>query len=491
MAHDGPLRAATYRPTWSDRRPSRGEPEARLDPPEAEPTRPAEQPAHRSDVLQIAAASSLVLAMLGFVAGGVLWRSDMFAGLIVAPVLMLLTVPLARSAGRAFPRFDAASIVMLGLGAKLVGVQIRYYVIEGVYRGVGDSTGYDQWGQRLAPQFLDLDFTVELGRSVLGTGFLRYLTGLVYVVVGSHQFSGFLVFGFFSFLGVYLMFRAFGMAVPDADLRRYALLAFLWPSMIFWPSSVGKDSWMLLCIGVSCYGIARILTLRPGGFLIAGVGLAGVVAVRPHVAILLGAAIVPAYFLRRSNRTSPLAPAAKAIGLVVLLVGFAVVAAQAERFFGFEDLDSGSVEEVLVETQGRTSQGGSAYTPVVVRNPLQYPWAVVTVLVRPFPTEADNGQMLFTSLEGFVLLLLIGLSIPRLGSIRQLATRHSYVVFLAVYVAMFCFAFAAMGNFGILARQRVQMLPFLFALLSLPYAVRAVSSRGREPAPRYRTINER
>lgn len=491
MAHDGPLRAATFRPSWSDR--SADEPHPRPSSPAPPGAAPGDagRESGGGDLLQILAAASLLVAMLGFVAGGVLWRADMFVGLIVAPILVAVTLPLARAADRAFPGVDAASIVMLGLGAKLVGVQVRYYVIEGVYRGVGDSTGYDTWGRRLAPQFLDFDFTVDLGRSVLGTGFLRYLSGLVYVIVGSHQFAAFLVFGFFAFMGVYLLYRAFGLAVPGADMRRFGLLAFLWPSMLFWPSSVGKDSWVLLCIGVASYGIARILTVRPGAFLITGLGLAGVVAVRPHVAILLGAAVVPAYFLRRGGRTSPLAPAAKVIGLAVLLVGFSVVAAQAERFFGFEDLDSGSVEEVLVETQGRTSQGGSAYTPVVVRNPIQYPWAVVTVLVRPFPTEADNGQMLFTSLEGFVLLLLIGLSIPRLASIRQLATRHSYVVFVLMYVAMFCFAFAAMGNFGILARQRVQMLPFLFALLSLPYAAKAVTSRRRDEPPRFRTINDR
>ncbi|MEO1064391.1 MAG: hypothetical protein AAFZ07_23475 [Actinomycetota bacterium] len=515
MAHDGPLRATTHRPSWRDQpatgrptsseqpattrptwreqaaaaRPTPGRPAPEQVDEQPPPTAPPAAPGTTNDTLTLLAGAVLVAAVLGFVAGGVLWRSEMFAGLIVAPVLILLTLPLAKAARAAVPSFDAGALIMLALGAKLIGVQARYYVIEGVYNGVGDSTGYDGWGRRLAPQFLDLDFTVEIGRPLLGTGFLRYLSGLVYAVVGSHQFAAFLVFGFFAFLGLYLIFRALCLAVPEADHQRYGLLLFLWPSLIFWPASVGKESWMLLCIGIVAYGVARLLVVRPGAFLLIGLGMGGIVLVRPHIAILLGGAIVPAYFLRRGRGAISLGPVTKVIGLLVLVAGFSLVAAQAERFFGFEDLTASSVGDALDRTESQTTTGGSAYEPVVVRNPLQYPWAVVTVLIRPFPTEASNGQMLFTSLEGFALILLIGLSLVRVGSIRSLMRERPYLVFALFYVAMFCFAFAAMGNFGILARQRVQVLPFLFVLLVLPSASKR--QRAREPVPRYRTINDR
>ncbi|MEM9606447.1 MAG: hypothetical protein AAGA99_03425 [Actinomycetota bacterium] len=468
MEPRGPLRAATYRPQWDSSPADTGRPDS------VQPTPPVAGPVpERGDGLVLAAAAVLMLAVLGFIAGGVFWRSDMLAGLVVTPVLVLLTLPLARAAGQACPRFDAGSLVMLGLGAKLLGVQARYYTIEGVYNGLGDSTSYDTWGRELAQQFIELDFTAELQRSLLGTGFLRYLSGLVYVVVGSHQFAAFCVFGFFAFFGVYLMFRAVVLALPEANHLRYGLLVFLWPSLLFWPASVGKESWMLMCLGIAVYGAARVFMIRPGGFLILGLGLGGMVLVRPHVAILVGAAIVPAYLLRRGGGLGPIGPAAKFIGLGVLMVGFALIAAQAERFFGFDELSADTFNETLEQTQAQTTQGGSAYDPVVVRSPIDYPWAVVTVLVRPFPTEADNGQMLFTSLESFVLLTLLVLSIPRLGSIPRLASRRTFIIFAVVYVAMFCFAFAAMGNFGILARQRVQMLPVLFSLLVLPLASRS------------------
>ncbi len=41
-------------------------------------------------------------------------------------------------------------------------------------------------------------------------------------------------------------------------------------------------------------------------------------------------------------------------------------------------------------------------------------------------------------------------------------------MFALVYTSAFIVAFASFANFGILARQRVLMLPFFLVLLSLP-----------------------
>ena len=54
-----------------------------------------------------------------------------------------------------------------------------------------------------------------------------------------------------AFAGCWLFYRAFQIAVPDGDHYRYAKLIFLWPSLLYWPSSIGKDSWMLLTIAIA------------------------------------------------------------------------------------------------------------------------------------------------------------------------------------------------------------------------------------------------
>ena len=46
--------------------------------------------------------------------------------------------------------------------------------------------------------------------------------------------------------------------------------------------------------------------------------------------------------------------------------------------------------------------------------------------------------------------------------------RRPYVAFALVYTFAFIYAFSSLGNFGILARQRSQLLPVLFVVLCIP-----------------------
>ena len=86
------------------------------------------------------------------------------------------------------------------------------------------------------------------------------------------------------------------------------------------------------------------------------------------------------------------------------------------------------------------------------------------VLIRPFPWEAHNAQALVTSVEG----LSCSSHWPgaAAASLRRLPRRlkASYVLFCVLYSVAFVYAFSTFGNFGILARERVQVLPFVLAL---------------------------
>jgi len=59
-------------------------------------------------------------------------------------------------------------------------------------------------------------------------------------------------------------------------------------------------------------------------------------------------------------------------------------------------------------------------------------------------------------------------SLRRLASIPREMLRTPYVAFCVVYCSLFIFAFSSIGNFGNIARQRVQLFPFLLVLLCLP-----------------------
>ncbi|MGI8875994.1 MAG: hypothetical protein ACR2KP_17060 [Egibacteraceae bacterium] len=394
---------------------------------------------------------------------------DVSGALLVGPILVALTYPLARSVARAEADAGMVRIIFAALVLKLLASIVRYAVAFDVYDGVADAGLYIDYGTRVAEQFRTGDFTVDNGLAFIGVGFVASLTGAVLALVGPTELGGFLVFAWLGFWGLYFFYRAFCVGCADGDRRRYALLVFFLPSLLFWPSSIGKEAWMMLTLGLASYGAAKVLARHAGGFPLLALGLAGTVLVRPHMSALVCAGLVVAYAIKRgADRADPLAPVTRLLGIVVLVAVSAVVFGQVARFLGVEGEGVDGVGNALTETASRTNQGGSSYDAQPVRSPLQLPRAAVSVLFRPFPFEAHNLQSLVASFEGVALLALFVTSWPRLRSGAGRLRESPYVTFAAVYALLFVVAFSTFGNFGILARQRVQLYPLALVFLALP-----------------------
>ena len=88
-----------------------------------------------------------------------------------------------------------------------------------------------------------------------------------------------------------------------------------------------------------------------------------------------------------------------------------------------------------------------------------------------------------TSIEAMGLLVLAILSWKRLKSIPKRIRPEPYVTLACSYILMFFFAFGTIGNFGILARERSQMMPYVFVLLSLTAVATSTREKRAAPAP--------
>jgi hypothetical protein len=237
--------------------------------------------------------------------------------------------------------------------------------------------------------------------------------------------------------------------------------------MLYWPSSIGKESWLMLFVGMTALGAAKFFRQQRGALALLAAGAFGTALIRPHIAVLLFAALLVAQLFRPATRqvTGVLN---KSAGLLVMAAAAWVLATQSAELLGTDDISWQGVTQSLEMAGGRTTQGGSEFSPVPVESPFGFPAAAVTVLFRPFPWEASNVQLLVQSLEGLFLLGLTVASWPRLRRLPSIMRRSPYVVFAVVYVISFIVAFSGFANFGILARQRVLMLPFFLVLLALP-----------------------
>lgn len=408
---------------------------------------------------------------------------DIWAALVIAPALFTVTVPLVRRGLRSDPDPRMAKLVMVAFVAKMFGACARYALTFEVYEGRADAEGYHGSGARLAGAFWDGRLAEQMrfdAPELTGTPFINMVTGFFYAFTGPTKLGGFLIFAWLSFIGLFCFYKAAAVGFPEANLRRYAVLLFFMPTMLYWPSSLGKEAWICFTLGVATYGVALILRHQPLGYPVAGLGLLGIAMPRPHITVLCFGSLMLAYMFRRKAWSdSTMGPVGKVVGVVVLLGvgGFAV--GQAASFFELDEVSSTSVTSVLDRANRQSGQGGSEYTPTPVTSPLDLPQATMAVLFRPYPWEAGSAQALVSSLEGTVLLVLVVASASRLARLPAFLFRVPYVAYCIAFTTMFVIAFSSIANFGIMTRQRSQVLPIFLVLLALP----ATRNEMADPAP--------
>jgi hypothetical protein len=226
---------------------------------------------------------------------------------------------------------------------------------------------------------------------------------------------------------------------------------------------------MLLTLGIVAYGAARMFTHQRFGFPIAALGLWATAMVRPHVTLIVFLGLAVGYILRPAPKSQAnAAPLRKIVGIAILIVAGALVVGRTQSFFGVDNLDTTTTDEVISGVEEQTSEGtGSVFETTRPTNPLEYPNAFVSVLFRPFPHEADTGPAMIAAIEGVILICLI-FNPKRLRILPRAFARRPYVAFSVTFALLFVYGFSAIGNFGILVRQRTQVLPFVLVLAALP-----------------------
>lgn len=432
-------------------------------------------------VVAIALVLGLVAFMLDYSA------LDVWTGLIVFLAIVAASVPLFQWLSRKEqdPWLFKALLwtLLLHLGFSLV----RYFFIFVIYGGSADAGIYHEAGTTFARRFRDGEpihpipiienFPPESQR-------VGDVTGVLYTVTGPSAYAGFFLFSYICFWGQVLMVRAFKAAVPEGDYRKYALVVLLLPSLLFWPASIGKEALMIGCLGVIIYGGGLLLAPRPrwrgAAFFAAGTAL--VLLLRPHVALMSVIAFGIAMAVGVLGRSgleggSVRGRAARLVALVVVVVLAGTASTRLSE--QFDDYGEEGAQATLSDALRQSSIGGSEFVPVSISGPRQLPAGIVSVLFRPFPWEARNVNSLIAAGES---LLLVGLFVAgwrRLASFPRLALRRPFVVFASAYVVLFCIGFSFIGNFGILARQRVQVLPIVLVFVALPSLRDAAHRRAR------------
>lgn len=416
-------------------------------------------------------------------------KYDIWGTFLAVPVIAAILGPLIAIAFRSAP--DIARVLYVGLAIKGLGTIARYWVAFDAYGGLADSQAYHDFGRVYAEKIRTGDVPpwglVPHGQ---GTNFVEHLTGAIYTLTGSSKMAGFMWFSALGFGGMILCIKAVTIAAPNVAHHRYALLCCLCPSLVFWPSSVGKESWMSLSFGVMTLGIAKLFAtpalLRP--LLLTVLGAVGTLVVRPHIAAVWIAAAVAAVIWRVVGRRTG-ASKSRATSVIVMLVGMiglVAVGRVALQFLGEEDQTvsvSSQLNNAFDLTLRRTAGGGSEFSPPSVASPVDYPFAVLRTITRPLLHEVTGLSTMLPAIETTAIIILAAFGFRRLMALPGALRRSPFVVFHLLVVVMGALAYSSFSNLAILVRQRSLLMPSLIVILCLhPWTERVLPTPGEAQA---------
>ena len=358
---------------------------------------------------------------------------------------------------------DVALLIALRLGGALA----RYAIIVAYYDGAGDAFRYHSAGEFLRDRTFDGDFSLWTTEGWNGTRGLEWATAVLGVPALGSIIGEFFLFSAVGFVGLAMCVVALRRSTPGLPGRPLALVMFCWPSLVFWPSSIGKESMVLLALGM--ISIAIIGERRNWALL--GLSMMLAFLIRPHVAGLLGVGLVMFDTLDKQLKRS-----AVLLRLTVSSLVAVWLVIQGAATIGVDATVLDSVTEEIQYRSNNTNRGGSS---MGARNidAVSLPLGLFNVLFRPLPFEARGPTMAIAAIEVFVFWAWMWKSRRAVGHTLRAWRRNRYLVFGMSfglpYAALIGLTFV---NMGILARQRVLMMPFLVGVLAVAVAQEA---RGR------------
>jgi hypothetical protein len=311
--------------------------------------------------------------------------------------------------------------------------------------------------------YFDEPRSVEYAKIHFGSGTenVKAIIWLLYRVFPESFHALKIVFSFVGLLAVFIIYRASAIFLGFRDPRLFLFYA-LFPSVLFWSSTIGKDPIALFGIAVYVYGAAEwYVTAKLRGVALIAFGILIAATTRVWLGPLLILPLIVAFVASEGRVLTRL-------GLFVI-AGLSMFVLLSDFLY---DLGIASVQDVysgIEQTAMGFSQGQSSQEITVnLADPGQFTWflpiGMFTALFRPLPGEVRNVFGLLAGLENAFLLILLARCIFRV-QLKEMA--HPLVIagFTLVLAWSATYSFISYGNFGNAVRYKLQILPVVLALL--------------------------
>ena len=307
------------------------------------------------------------------------------------------------------------------------------------------------------------------------------LTAIFGLITGTLYLPTAMLFAFFSFTGIWAMYRTFVNIYPK--LYKGLALAFLFiPSTFVWGSAIFKDTVCMFGIGWLTYTTFRIFInkdfskkniflLVMSFYLVYSTKLYILMAFMPALSVWL-----------LTTYSSKI----KSGGLRFLSkIAFIIICGAAFLLFirvFASDLQRYSLDNIAATAEStrqwltyQSGDEGSGYDlgefdPSIFGMLAKFPQAVVVTLFRPFPWEAKKIIVLLSALEALMFVYFTFKAFQKRGIPKTLSLifKDPNLLFCLTFSLIFAFAVRiSTYNFGALSRYKIPCLPFYAAFLMI------------------------
>lgn len=372
-----------------------------------------------------------------------LW--DDYSAALVTALLLLISVFFWTRSTKERAALAALWIIRTGVA---LGAMLPY---EALY--LSDANSYYLLGLVYGPSLEAFEFGNGTKNVMFACGLLSELT------TSYHAMK--LVFSYVGLLSIFIFYRAIRLAL-GRELIPVLYVLGLFPSILFWTSILGKEPIVVLGVSIYALGVVHFFRGRSAlGFLLIVVGVLIAASIRVWLGpIFLSSFIAAVVLLGRLNLAAKAAIVAVSVPVFIVALGLAADSFRIE-----------TAEDLVTRTDDLSrswAHGGSAQTMVPIGSVsdmlLFLPLGAFTALFRPLPGEILNPFGLVAGLEnGLILLLLIrGLMVSGIGWIREPVLCWVVLTLLAWSSV---YGFVSYQNLGTAFRFKVQVAPFLVALV--------------------------
>ena len=285
---------------------------------------------------------------------------------------------------------------------------------------------------------------------------------------------------FFAFGGCWRIFKLFYSFYPHLH-KKIAIATLFLPSVLFWSSSLIKDSITMGALGFFIYSFYQLFFKKEkvvSNLIIVSLSAFLLFYIKPYIILCaLPAFLVWAYMLLnryiKDKGVRMFAAIIFSLSTIAASVYFMQKIASSEIASQYATQNILKALSAQQSTYSVVEDAGSAFKVTQIDNSVGgiislFPLGIMNSLFRPFPWEVRSPIMLFTALEA-LLFLWLTFSFFRhtsFSKFRKILSANPPVVFCLIYGVLFA-GLVGMStlNFGTLARYKIPALPFYLIML--------------------------